>query len=97
MLKIKPLADYVVVRPILKASQTASGLYLPEKEEKKAGQGEVMAVGPGRCAENGNLMPMQLKVGQTVVFRKYAPDDVELSADEKYMIVKESDVMAIIE
>ena len=97
MLKLKPLADYIVVEPIQKDNQTASGLYLPEKDDKKAGQGKVLAIGPGRKNEQGDLVPMHLSVGQIVVFRKYAPDDVELSASEKYMLLKESDVMAIVE
>ena len=97
MKKLIPLGEFIVVKPVLKESQTASGLYLPEKDDKKAGQGVVIAVGPGRTTDDGTLVPMKIKVDQTVVFRKYAPDDVELSSTEKYMLIKEADVMAIIE
>lgn len=96
-LKIKPLSDYVLLEPIKEEEKTKTGILLPESAEKeKPEQGKVVAVGPGRRDEKGNLIPMQVKVGQKVLFKKYGPDEIKIDGKE-YLICKEEDILAIIE
>jgi len=94
---IKPLADYVLIEPIKEEEKTKSGILLPESAEKeKPEKGKVIAVGPGRRDEKGNLIPVSVKVGQTVLFKKYGPDEIKVD-DKEYLICKEEDILAIIE
>ena len=87
---IRPLADRVVIEPQEAQTRTAAGLYIPDSAKEKPQQGIVVAVGPGKADE-----PMEVKVGDTVLYGKYA--GVELTAeDKKYLIVKQSDILAII-
>jgi len=96
-IKIKPLADYVLLEPIKEEEKTKSGIYLPESAEKeKPEQGKVIAVGPGRRDEKGNLIPVSVKPGQKVLFKKYGPDEIKVD-DKEYLICKEEDIVAIIE
>ncbi len=80
----------------VKENKTASGIILPENEEKQPEQGKVMAVGPGKFLENGTRQVMEVKVGDTVVFKKYGPDEVEVDG-KKLLVVTMDDVMAVIE
>jgi chaperonin GroES len=94
---IKPLADYVLIEPIKEEEKTKAGILLPESAEKeKPEKGKVIAVGPGRRDEKGNLIPVSVKVGQTVLFKKYGPDEIKVD-DKEYLICKEEDILAIIE
>jgi chaperonin GroES len=94
---IKPLADYVLIEPIKEEEKTKAGILLPESAEKeKPEKGKVIAVGPGRRDERGNLIPVSVKVGQTVLFKKYGPDEIKVD-DKEYLICKEEDILAIIE
>lgn len=93
-LKIQPLADRVVVRPLEETEQMRGGLYIPDTAKEKPQQGEVIAVGPGRL-EKGQRVPMDLKVGQRVLYGKYAGTEVTID-DEQLLIIKESDVLAVI-
>jgi len=96
-IKIKPLADYVLLEPIKEEEKTKTGIYLPESAEKeKPEQGKVIAVGPGRRDEKGNLIPVSVKPGQKVLFKKYGPDEIKVD-DKEYLICKEEDIVAIIE
>jgi chaperonin GroES len=92
--KVQPLADRVVVRPLEEAEQMRGGLYIPDTAKEKPQQGEIVAVGPGRFEKNERV-PMELKVGQKVLYGKYSGTEVTLE-DEQLLIIKESDVLAVI-
>ncbi|MBO8126280.1 MAG: co-chaperone GroES [Firmicutes bacterium] len=91
-MKIKPLADRVVVQVLESEEKTKSGIVLPDTAKEKPQQGKVLAVGPGKY-ENGNLVPMTVKEGDTVVFAKYAGTEIKLDGEE-YLILRESDILA---
>ncbi len=93
--KIHPLADRVVVRPTEETVKMRGGLHIPDAAMDKPQQGEVLAAGPGRF-EKGERIPMELKVGQTILYGKYTGMDVTLDNDQ-YLIIKESDVYAVID
>ena len=93
-LKIQPLGDRVVIRPLEEAEEMRGGLYIPDTAKEKPLQGEIMAVGPGRF-EKSERVPMELEVGQKVLYSKYAGTDVRVGDDE-VLIIKESDVLAVI-
>jgi len=92
--KIQPLGDRVVIRPLEETEQMRGGLYIPDTAKEKPQQGEIIAVGPGRY-EKGERVPMGLKVGQRVLYGKYSGTEVTVE-DEEYLIIKESDVLAVI-
>ena len=94
MSNIVPLSDNIVVKPITKEAQTASGIYIPDTASKeKPQEGEVVAVGPGRRADDGSVIAMEVAVGDKVMFKKYAPDEFEINGD-KVLVLRESDVIA---
>ncbi len=94
--EIKPLGDRVLVRPLSKEEKTDSGIIIPDTaKEEKPQEGEIIAVGPGRLNEKGERVPMQVKVGDQVMFRKYSPDEIKIE-EETYLIVSESDILAVI-
>ncbi len=95
-LKLKPLADRLVVEPIEREEVTAAGIYVPETAKEKPQEGQVIAAGPGRKDEAGKRIPMDVAVGDRVLYAKYAGTEVKLD-DKKYLILKESDILAIIE
>jgi chaperonin GroES len=94
-INIKPLGDRVVVEPVEKEQTTASGIILPETAKEKPQEGIVLAVGPGRRDEDGERIAMDVSVGDSVLFAKYAGTEVKLD-DRKVLILKESDILAII-
>ena len=91
---IKPLADRVVIRALEETAEMRGGLYIPDTAKEKPQQGEIVAIGAGRI-EKGELVPMELEIGQKVLYGKYSGTEVTLD-DQQYLIVKESDVLAII-
>lgn len=93
--KLQPLADRVVIRPLEETEEMRGGLYIPDTAKEKPQQGEIIAVGPGRV-EKGERVPMELAVGQKVLYGKYSGTEVSFD-DEQYLIVKESDVLAIVD
>ena len=93
-LRISPLADRVVIRPLEEAEQMRGGLYIPDTAKEKPQQGEVIAVGPGRI-EKGEHVKMELKVGDKVLYGKYSGTEVTID-NEALLIVKESDVLAVV-
>ena len=95
-LNLKPLGDRVVIDPMEKEERTASGIILPETAKEKPQEGEILAVGPGRRDEDGKLVPMDVKKGDIVLFAKYAGTEIKLD-DKKVLILKESDILAIVE
>ena len=92
LLKVYPLADRVAIRPMEETETMKGGLYIPDTAKEKPIQGEVIAVGPGRM-EKGQRVPMELKVGDRVVYGKYTGTQVELD-EEEIILIKESDVIA---
>lgn len=93
--KLAPLGDRVVVRARQKDEVTKSGIVLPDTAREKPQEGEVIAVGPGRVLDNGRRVDMELKVGQIVLYAKYAGTEFKLD-DEEYLILREPDVLAVV-
>jgi len=94
-MKLKPLGDRLVVEPRERESTTASGLVLPETAKEKPQEGEVIAVGPGRRDDDGDRIEMDVKVGDIVLYAKYGGTEIKIE-DKKLLILKESDVLAIV-
>ncbi len=96
-MKIKPLSDNILIEPIKEEEKTKSGILLPETADKeRPEQGRVIAVGPGKRNDSGQLIPMDVKVGQKVLFTKYGPNEIKVD-DKEYLIAKQDDILAIIE
>ena len=93
-IKVKPLADRVVVKALEESEQMRGGLYIPDTAKEKPQQGEVVAVGPGRV-EDGKRVDMELKVGDKVLYGKYSGTEITLDS-EQFLILRESDVLAIV-
>ena len=93
---IKPLEDRIVVKSSEAEQTTASGLVIPDTAKEKPQEGEVLAVGPGRIDDNGNRIPLDVKVGDKVIFSKYGGTEVKYSGEE-YLILSARDVLAIVE
>ena len=94
-MKIKPLADRVVVKPLEAEEKTKGGLYVPDTAKERPQQGEVIAVGPGRVSDDGKKIPMEVKVGDRILYGKYSGTEVTYDGVE-YLIMRESDIFAII-
>lgn len=92
----KPLGDRVLVKVIEAEEKTKGGIILPDTAKEKPQQGEVLAVGPGRILENGQRLPMEVKKGDKVIFAKYAGTEVK-EGEEKYLLISERDILAVIE
>ncbi|MCF4152202.1 co-chaperone GroES [Dethiosulfovibrio sp. F2B] len=95
-MNLKPLADRIVVKVVTSEEMTKGGLFLPDTAKEKPQEGEVMAVGSGKVLENGQKLPLELKVGDRIIFSKYAGTEVKIDGDE-YVIFSERDVLAVIE
>ncbi len=96
-LKIKPLADRVLIEPMTREEKTESGILLPDTANKeRPEQGTVVAVGPGRPGKDGKPQKMNVKNGDTVLFTKYGPNEVKINGQE-YLIAKEDDILAVLE
>lgn len=95
-MNIRPLHDRVIVKRIEAERTTSSGIVIPDSAGEKPDQGEVIAVGTGKVLENGQKLPLEVKVGDRIIFSKYAGTEVKLDGDE-YVIFSERDVLAIIE
>lgn len=94
---VRPLSDYIIVKPLTDEMVTKSGIVLPDTIDKeKAEKGEVVFVGPGKQLDNGQVAPMNVSVGNKVMFKKYAPDEIKIDGLE-YLVIRESDVILIIE
>ncbi len=91
--KLEPLGDRVVIKPAKREEMTKTGLVLPETAKEKPQEGEVVAVGPGKMTDDGNRIAMDVKVGDVVVYAKYAGTEFKLD-DEELIIVRESDILA---
>jgi chaperonin GroES len=91
--KLDPLGERVVIRPIEQEQTTKGGIFLPDTAKEKPQEGEVVAVGPGRVSDDGTRLPMELAVGDRVIYSKYAGTEYK-DGDDQYLILRESDVLA---
>ena len=92
---LKPLGDRVVISVLEQEEKTASGIFLPDTAKEKPSQGEVVAVGPGKVQDDGKRIALDVKVGDKIIFSKYAGTEVKFEGT-KYLIVSERDILAII-
>jgi len=93
--QIRPLADRIVVKALEETEQMRGGLYIPDTAKEKPQQGEVVAVGPGKITEEGKRIAPEVKEGDRVLYGKYSGTEVTV-ADEQYLILRESDVLAVL-
>ena len=94
-MKFRPLHDRVLIKVLDSEAKTAGGIIIPDTAKEKPQEGEVVAVGPGGKTEDGKLLPMDVKIGDIVLFGKWSGTEVKMNGDE-YLIMKESDIMGII-
>ncbi len=94
-MKFRPLHDRVLIKPLDDDEKTSGGIIIPDTAKEKPQQGKVLAIGPGARDEQGNLVPMDVKVGDTVLFGKWSGNEVTIDGDE-LSIMKESDIMGIV-
>ena len=95
-MKIRPLHDRVIVKRLDQEKKTASGIVIPDTAAEKPDQGEIVAVGKGKTDDNGNLIPIDVKVGDRVLFGKYSGQTVRVKGDE-LLVMREEDIMGVIE
>ena len=93
---IQPLGDNVLIKPLEAEEKTASGILLPDSAKEKPQMGEIMAVGEGLTTPEGKTLPMKVKVGQKVMYKKWGGDEVKVNGQD-WMIVKQGDILAIVE
>jgi chaperonin GroES len=94
-MKIKPLGDRIVIKPSPAEEKTKGGIILPDTAKEKPVVGEVVAAGPGRRSDDGKVIPMEVKVGDKVLYGKYSGTEVTLDSQE-YLIMRESDLFAVV-
>jgi len=94
-LKVRPLGDRVIIKPLPQDEKTKGGIILPDTAKEKPQQGEVVAVGKGRILENGTKVDMEVKAGDKVLYGKYSGTEIKIEGDE-YLIVKESEILGIL-
>ncbi len=93
---IQPLHDFVLVRPVDQQEKTASGIILPDSAKEKPQMGEIVAIGPGRFDEDGEKrIPMEVKVGQKVLYKKWGGNEIKVDREE-WMLIEQKDIMAIV-
>lgn len=95
-MQLRPLGDRVVVKAVGKEEKTPGGIVLPDTVKEKPVEGEVVAVGSGRVLDNGQRLPMEVKVGNRVIYSKYSGTEVKFEGEE-YLILSERDILAIVE
>jgi len=96
-MKLIPQNDYILVEPIKQEKVTKGGIYIPDTaSEERPMRGKVIAVGPGKMNDKGERMPISVKVGDEVIFKKYAPDEIKID-DKEYYFIKDDDILAVIE
>ena len=90
----QPLGDRVVVKPSEKEDVSKGGIIIPDSAKERPQEGQVIAIGPGRVADDGKRIPMELGVGDMVLYSKYAGTELKESEDEEYLVLRESDILA---
>ena len=93
-MNIRPLGDRVIVRRVEEETKTAGGIYIPDSATEKPSEGEVLAVGKGRLTDRGDLIPMNVSVGDKVIFGKYAGSEVKVNGED-FLIMKEEDILGV--
>jgi chaperonin GroES len=96
-LNLRPLADRVIVEPIEEDEITAGGIVLPETAKEKPQRGTVLAVGPGKRDDQGKVIPVDVVVGDVVLYAKYGGTEVKLGTDREVLVLRESDILAVVE
>jgi chaperonin GroES len=95
-MKLKPLGNKIILEAVSKEEKTKSGIIIPDTVDKdKPEQGKVLAVGPGKIDDTGKRIPIDVKVGDTVLFSKYSPTEIKIEGKE-YLVVSDEDIMAIV-
>ena len=92
----RPLYDRVLIKRLDEPTQTASGLFLPDSATEKPSEGEILAIGNGRLAEDGTISPLQVQVGDRVVFGKYAGTEIKIDGEDR-LILREDDILGVVE
>jgi chaperonin GroES len=95
-MNLRPLQDRIIVKRLEEESMTAGGLYIPDTAKEKPQKGEIIAVGKGKVTEDGKLIPVDLKVGEKVLFGKYAGTEIKIDGVD-YLIMREDDILGVIE
>lgn len=95
-MKIRPLNDRILVKRIESETTTAGGIIIPDSAKEKPAEGKIVAVGAGKLDDKGHRVPMEVKVGDTVLFSKYGGTDVKIDGEE-YLIMREDDILGIVE
>lgn len=94
--KVKPLSDNMLVEPLSKETTLPSGIVIPDTVKEKPQEGKVIAVGSGKRDDSGNRVPMEVKVGDIVVYKKWGGSEIKIDGKE-YLLVKEEDILAVVE
>jgi chaperonin GroES len=94
--KVKPLSDYLLIEPMEKETTLPSGVVIPDTAKEKPQEGKVVAVGKGRRDDKGNIIPMDVKAGDIVMYKKWGGTEIKVEGKE-YLLVKEEDILAIVE
>jgi chaperonin GroES len=94
---LKPLADRVVIEPLAQEEVTAFGIILPETAKEKPQKGTIVAMGPGKRDDKGALVAMEVKVGDVVLYAKYAGTELKLEGGKQVLVLRESDILAIVQ
>jgi len=95
-MKVRPLGDRVLVKPLEVEEKKKGGIIIPDTAKEKPQEGKVIAVGKGKITEEGKILPLDVKVGDRILFGKYSGNEIKID-DEDYLIVKEEDILGIIE
>lgn len=95
-MNIKPLSDHIFVEALSEEKTTKGGIFIPESADEKPEIGKVIAVGPGKTNDEGKIIPLNVKIGDKVLFTKYAPNEIKID-DKEYLVIREDDVLAIID
>ncbi len=95
-MSVRPLFDYVLIKPLAQEEVTPSGIVLPDTAKEKPQVGEIMAVGPGTINDQGKALPMMVKAGQKVLYKKWGGNEVKMGTEE-WLLIEQKDVMAVVE
>jgi len=94
-MKLKPLSDRVIVKPVEEREEKKGGIIIPDTAKEKPVQGDIVAVGPGKHADDGRMLPLEVKVGDRILYGKYSGTEVDVD-DQKLLVMKETDIYAIL-
>jgi len=95
-MKIRPLQDRILVKRCEEETKTKGGIYIPDTAKEKPAEGEIVATGNGRVADDGNVIPLEVKVGDKILFGKYSGNEIKVDGED-YLIMNEGDVLGVIE